>query len=299
MPPLNPKAILDARRRLTRSLPKIEMKDEDAAEGGCGVIGLACEIPVAGRHLYDSLVQMRNRGNGKGGGVAMVGLEPAHFSTTTEVLENSFLVAIAYLDSTHRIAVEEKYIHPVFEVDHIHEVPTLDNWEDELRALEVRPPDVVCYFVRPKASGLEAMVAESGLSPNDFKDDDAMAQEYVFRNTHRLNVEFYAQDGRADAFVLSHGRDMLILKIVGYAEDVIKYYCLDDVTAHVWIGHHRYPTRGRVTHPGGAHPFGQGIDVALVHNGDFSNYVSVTDYLAQRGMEPLFFTDTEVAALAF
>jgi glutamate synthase domain-containing protein 1/glutamate synthase domain-containing protein 3 len=299
MPPLNPKAILDARRRLTRSLPKIEMKDEDAAEGGCGVIGLACEIPVAGRHLYDSLVQMRNRGNGKGGGVAMVGLEPAHFSTTAEVLENSFLVAIAYLDTTHRIAVEEKYIHPVFEVDHIHEVPTLDNWEEELSALEVRPPDVVCYFVRPKASGLEAMVAESGLSPNDFKDDDAMAQEYVFRNTHRLNVEFYAQDGRADAFVLSHGRDILILKIVGYAEDVIKYYCLDDVTAHVWIGHHRYPTRGRVTHPGGAHPFGQGIDVALVHNGDFSNYVSVTDYLAQRGMEPLFFTDTEVAALAF
>ena len=34
MPPLNPKAILDARRRLTRSLPKIEMNDEDAAEGG-------------------------------------------------------------------------------------------------------------------------------------------------------------------------------------------------------------------------------------------------------------------------
>ena len=143
------------------------------------------------------------------------------------------------------------------------------------------------------------MLEESGLSETDFVDNDAMLQEFVYRNTHRLNVEFYAEDGRADAFVLSHGRDMIILKIVGYAEDVIKYYCLDDVTAHVWIGHHRYPTRGRVTHPGGAHPFGQGIDVALVHNGDFSNYVSVKDYLAQRGMEPLFFTDTEVAALAF
>ena len=99
--------------------------------------------------------------------------------------------------------------------------------------------------------------------------------------------------------MLSHGRDILILKIVGYAEDVIRYYGLEEMTAHVWIGHHRYPTRGRVTHPGGAHPFGQGIDCALVHNGDFSNYVSVTDYLAQRGMEPLFFTDTEVGALAF
>ncbi len=297
--PNNPDAILSARRQLTRSLPTIEMNEDDVAEGGCGVVGLACEIPVAGRHLFDSLEQMRNRGNGKGGGVAMVGLNAKHFSTTPEVLQNSFLIAIAYVNKGHRQDVEAKYIHDAFDVDHIHEMPTLTSWQDDLPSLEVQPPDVVCYFVRPKASGLETMIAESGLSPNDFKDDDAMEQEYVYRNTHKLNVEFYAENGRADVFVLSHGRDMIILKIVGYAEDVIKYYCLDDITAHVWIGHHRYPTRGRVTHPGGAHPFGQGIDVALVHNGDFSNYVSVKDYLAQRGMEPLFFTDTEVAALAF
>jgi hypothetical protein len=25
--------------------------------------------------------------------------------------------------------------------------------------------------------------------------------------------------------------------------------------AHVWIAHQRYPTKGRVWHPGGAHPF--------------------------------------------
>jgi len=297
--PRNPKAILDARMKLTRSLPKVVLQDGDAAEGGCGVVGLACEIPVAGKHLFNSLEQMRNRGNGKGGGVAMVGLDPAQFSTDQNTLESSFLVAIAYVNDGHRDAVEEKYIHSAFEVDHIHEIPCMENWQEELPSLEVRPPDVVCYFVRPNAEGLEKMAQESGLDINHFVDEDAMHQEYVYRNTHRLNVEFYAEDGRADAFVLSHGRDMIILKIVGYAEDVIKYYLLDDVTAHIWIGHHRYPTRGRVTHPGGAHPFGQGIDVALVHNGDFSNYVSVTDYLAQRGMEPLFFTDTEVAALAF
>ena len=297
--PRNPKAVLDARMRLTRSLPKVVLQDGDAAEGGCGVVGLACEIPVAGKHLFNSLEQMRNRGNGKGGGVAMVGLDPVQFSTDQKTLESSFLIAIAYVNEGHRDAVEEKYIHPVFEVDHIHEIPRMENWQEKLPALEVKPPDVVCYFVRPSAAGLEKMALESGLDIDHFVDEDAMHQEYVFRNTHRLNVEFYAENGRADAFVLSHGRDMIILKIVGYAEDVIKYYLLDDVTAHVWIGHHRFPTRGRVTHPGGAHPFGQGIDVALVHNGDFSNYVSVTDYLAQRGMEPLFFTDTEVAALAF
>ncbi|MCS5535346.1 MAG: hypothetical protein NZ802_05785, partial [Candidatus Poseidoniales archaeon] len=65
--PANPEAIVQARRLLTDSLPKIEMNDADAAEGGCGVIGITSEIPIAGRHLFKSLEQMRNRGNGKGG----------------------------------------------------------------------------------------------------------------------------------------------------------------------------------------------------------------------------------------
>ena len=58
--PANPEAIVQARRLLTDSLPKIEMNDADAAEGGCGVVGLASEIPIAGRHLFKSLEQMRN-----------------------------------------------------------------------------------------------------------------------------------------------------------------------------------------------------------------------------------------------
>ena len=296
--PANPEAVVKARKMLTDSLPKIEMNEADAAEGGCGVVGLASEIPIAGRHLFNSLEQMRNRGNGKGGGVAMVGLNPAQFNTTQDVLEDSYLVAIAWVNDGYREEVESKFINPVFDVLHTFDMPVLEDWKS-LPALEVCPPAVTCYWVNPTEAGIASMFEETGMSPGDFSDEEAIHSEYVYRNTHKLNVEFYAQDGRADAFVLSHGRDMLILKIVGYAEDVIKYYCLDDFTSHVWIGHHRYPTRGRVTHPGGAHPFGQGIDVALVHNGDFSNYVSVKDYLAQRGMEPLFFTDTEVAALGF
>ena len=85
--PRDVQAVLDARMRLTRSLPKITMQEEDAAEGGCGVVGLACEVPVAGKHLFDSLEQMRNRGNGKGGGVAMVGLDAEQFTTDAETLQ--------------------------------------------------------------------------------------------------------------------------------------------------------------------------------------------------------------------
>jgi glutamate synthase domain-containing protein 3 len=90
----------------------------------------------------------------------------------------------------------------------------------------------------------------------------------------------------------------LVLKLVGYGDDVVRAYELESVKAHVWIGHHRYPTKGRVWHPGGAHPF-VGLHEALVHNGDFANYASVSAYLAQHNIYPLFLTDTEVSVLMF
>ncbi|MCK4485850.1 MAG: hypothetical protein KAU38_03705, partial [Desulfobacterales bacterium] len=89
-----------------------------------------------------------------------------------------------------------------------------------------------------------------------------------------------------------------ILKIVGYAEQVAQYYQLEDMRAHVWIAHQRYPTKGRVWHPAGAHPF-MGLDEALVHNGDFANYYSVAEYLKQKNIHPHFHTDTEVSILMF
>ena len=90
----------------------------------------------------------------------------------------------------------------------------------------------------------------------------------------------------------------MILKVVGYAEAIVKYYRIEELCAHEWIAHQRFPTKGRVWHPGGAHPFA-GIDMALVHNGDFANYHSVTEYLRQRRIYPQFLTDTEVSAQSF
>jgi hypothetical protein len=108
----------------------------------------------------------------------------------------------------------------------------------------------------------------------------------------------YASLGEKRAFVLSHGRDQLVFKMVGYAEQNVDYYQLEDFKAHVWIAHQRYPTKGRVWHPGGAHPF-VGLNEALVHNGDFANYHSVCEYLRQRNIKQQFLTDTEVSAQLF
>ena len=159
---IEPNDILDARRKLNESLPSITMKD-DAAEGGCGVVGLACEIPVAGRHLFSSLEQMRNRGNGKGGGVAMVGLDHKQFETSSEILSETYLYAIAYLDNDVRAELEESYIKNYFHVKHTYEMPTVTDWETKLSTLEVKPPDVVCYFILPKDEAINDFKKETGL----------------------------------------------------------------------------------------------------------------------------------------
>jgi len=151
------------------------------------------------------------------------------------------------------------------------------------------------YFVRVKEDVLAKFIKESNLEGMDTR---AAEDEFIYQNTFRLNTRFYASLGEKKAFVLSHGRNMMILKIVGYAEQVVQYYQMEDFKAHVWIAHQRYPTKGRVWHPGGAHPF-IGLNEALVHNGDFANYYSVSEYLRQRNIYPLFLTDTEVSVLMF
>nr|MDO8135674.1 hypothetical protein [Candidatus Njordarchaeum guaymaensis] len=45
---------------------------KEVAEGGCGVLGVACTVPIEGKYLLQPMLQMHNRGNGKGGGIAAV-----------------------------------------------------------------------------------------------------------------------------------------------------------------------------------------------------------------------------------
>ncbi len=268
------------------------------AEGGCGVIGIASSEKIPARHLLQALIQMRNRGNGKGGGIAAVGLLPEELGVTQEILENDYLLSIAYLDSRARPEVERGFIEPAFEVDHVRSLPSNDDLDGQ--RLEPRPPEVSQYFVRVRPETIEAFKKSNGLDAvmKPRQPSGRIEDEIVYQNSYRLNRAFYGSTGEKRAFVLSHGKNMLVLKMVGYGDDVIRHYQLEDLHAHVWIGHHRYPTKGKVWHPGGAHPF-VGLHEALVHNGDFANYASICEYLAQRNIYPLFLTDTEVSALVF
>ncbi|WP_449243852.1 GltB/FmdC/FwdC-like GXGXG domain-containing protein [Desulfobacca acetoxidans] len=285
--------LLASRRDLSPTFfPGQTLKPE--AEGGCGVTGFAASIPVSGRHIFQPSVQMHNRGNGKGGGIAAVGLDPDSLGVSREILDDDYLVQIAYLDPEVRSLVEEQFIKPFLRIDHAGRLSAMADWRD-LPGLTVAPPEVWRYFVRVKTEVLQHFIQRHHLHGISWR---RVEDEFISQNCYRLNQTFYASLGEKKAFVLSQGRNVMILKIVGYAEEAALYYNLLDFKAHIWIAHQRYPTRGRVWHPGGAHPFAA-LNMALVHNGDFANYHSVSEYLSQRQTYPLFLTDTEVAVLMF
>ena len=78
------KPLLDLAPAFKRDVLSLSKRAEDAAEGGCGVLGLAANVPIAGKHVLSASTQMHNRGNGKGGGIAMVGLAPAQVGVDTD-----------------------------------------------------------------------------------------------------------------------------------------------------------------------------------------------------------------------
>src|SRR5512135_148740 len=120
-------ALLDTRREFTNPYPDGRLQ-KAADEGGCGVTGFAASVPVAGRHIVSPSIQMHNRGNGKGGGIAAVGLDADTLGVSQEILDDDYLIQVAYLDTGARKQVEAQFIHPVFRVDHARRQPTVDNW---------------------------------------------------------------------------------------------------------------------------------------------------------------------------
>lgn len=285
----NAERILASRADLCRHLPPPAATMEE--EGGCGVTGFICSIPVTGKNIFEPSRQMHNRGNGKGGGIGAVGFVPEALGVSREVLDEDYMLHVALLDPGVSLEIEDSFIKPHFRIDRAEKLDTLDDYRGI--GLEVRPPDVMRYFVRVKDDVLDRFIGLNRLAPAGRRDAE---DEFVYQNSFKINRQYYASLGDKRAFVMSHGRNMMILKVVGYAENVVRYYRLDDFQAHVWLAHQRYPTRGRVWHPGGCHPF-SALNEALVHNGDFANYQSVLEYLKQRSYHPLFLTDTEEAAL--
>ena len=222
----------DAAERLIRS--RAEMLDGTAArrraKGGrrrrLRRDGLRLQRSrCAGRHIREPSVQMHNRGNGKGGGIAAVGLTPEDFGVSQAVLDSHYLLQIALLDPAARAEVEQRFVEPVFDVALSAAVPTRRRLPRH-PGLEVKPPDVQRYLVRVKPAALEAFAAKNGLIDLPARD---VEDEFVYRNTFGAERRVLRSLGEKQAFVLSHGRNLMVLKIVGYAEQNVEYYRLEDM----------------------------------------------------------------------
>ena len=229
---------------------------------GCGLSGMINlqGKRVNGEAIIRSIELMHERSNGMGGGFAAYGVYPEH--------ANDYAFHVMYyspeardktealLDTAFESVLDEPL--PTRQVDGVKDAPILRR-----------------YFLRPRPVALQ----ESAFPTEE---------DFVLSKVMKINGDV------DDAYVFSSGKNMGTFKAVGYAEDVGRFYRLDEYLAHCWISHARFPTNT----PGwwaGAHPFTL-LDWAVVHNGEISSYGINRRYLEMFGYRCTMLTDTEVMA---
>jgi methylamine---glutamate N-methyltransferase subunit A len=166
---------------------------------------------------------------------------------------------------------------------------------DEETSLKLR------FFVDPgqDRNSVKADVAEA-LSKHGAR---VLRQEFSGDN-YCVNVEFdgdlqaLAYDLEHAAKVISIGASLDIVKDVGSAHEVDDRYDVKSFRGTHGLGHVRLATESDVK-PEAAHPFwatGFG-DVAIVHNGQITNYWKMRRRLQQRGFEFTTDNDSELIAV--
>lgn len=95
--------------------------------------------------------------------------------------------------------------------------------------------------------------------------------------------------------LFGYGAAIEVYKDVGPAAEVCARYGVAGMSGYQAIGHTRMATESAVTTEH-SHPFAVTADLALVHNGSFSNYASIRRELAAGGARFDTDNDSEVAA---
>jgi methylamine---glutamate N-methyltransferase subunit A len=95
--------------------------------------------------------------------------------------------------------------------------------------------------------------------------------------------------------VPGYGRSMVVVKDVGAPAAICARYGIGGWRGYQGIGHTRMATESAVT-TAHSHPFAPAADLALVHNGSFSNYATIRGRLARKGIRCDTDNDSEVAA---
>ena len=146
---------------------------------------------------------------------------------------------------------------------------------------------------------IEARLRSSGATINEIDSttsDHAMSVSFGFDGDLKQLAD-YVEDIR-DAEVLSLGRSLEIVKDLGDANTVAADYKLDSFLGTHAIGHARMATESDVdianAHPYWAYPF---PDVAVVHNGQLTNYHQWKRRLERAGHRFQSECDSEIIAV--
>ena len=196
-----------------------------------------------------------------------------------------------------------------------------------LQSMKHRGPDSTGYALYGQPSNLVIMrykLADAN-TPRDFEYEDRLRRHSaeVERRLHALGAQVkeleeeteyafrvtMAYDGDLkrladfvedvpDVEVLSLGKSLEIVKDLGDAETVSDGYDLDDFKGTHAIGHVRMATESDVdisgAHPYWAYPF---ADVAVVHNGQLTNYFQWKRRLERNGHRFQSECDSEIIAV--
>ena len=152
-------------------------------------------------------------------------------------------------------------------------------------------------------TGEEAARAVDGVKEILARHGAEIVDDEVIGNNYRVVVNFsgetwkMAYDLERVARVISVGSSLEIVKDVGGAHDVDDTYHVQSFAGTHGLGHVRLATESDVK-PEAAHPFwATGFDdIAIVHNGQITNYWKMRRRLEQRGYE--FHTDNDSELIA-
>ncbi len=147
----------------------------------------------------------------------------------------------------------------------------------------------------PTIQRIQALLAEHGAR---LIEEKMTAGAYAVTVHHTGDVQTLAYALEHAAKVISVGESLEIIKDVGSAFDVDQRYHVHEYTGTHGLGHVRLATESDVK-PEAAHPFwATGFaDVAIVHNGQITNYWRMRRRLQQRGYEFRTDNDSELIAV--
>jgi len=206
--------IINSRREIGNDIPHNHIFETEA-EGGCGVTGFACSIPVRGKHIFEPSKQMHNRGNGRGGGIAAMGFDHNMLGVSQEILKENYILQIAVLEDNVIKDLEENHINPLFNVEFSEKIPRLDDYRD-VPGLLVQPPDVWRFFVRVKPEVLKDFVRKNNLEAlSNRKAED----EFVYQNSTRINSKYYDATGKQRAFPRQRGKALFVFQHSSLSSD--------------------------------------------------------------------------------